>query len=144
MGNAAGPSLKSSRFLSSRWGPPQYIVRLSAEERQKLEAIIHTGRHPASQVLKARILLKADVSGSGEGWGDKRIVAAFDTSLTTVHRTRQRLVEEGFDAVLRRKPRDRPSTPRIFDGEKEVSLTESHSSIVEPVGHDGASRRRFR
>ena len=47
----------------------KYIVRLSAEERLKLEAITHTGRHPASQVLKARILLMADVSGSGEGWG---------------------------------------------------------------------------
>jgi Homeodomain-like domain len=112
----------------------KYIVRLSAEERQKLEAIIHTGRHPASQVLKARILLKADVSGSGEGWGDKRIVAAFDTSLTTVHRTRQRLVEEGFDAVLRRKPRDRPSTPRIFDGEKEARLITLACSEP-PAGH---------
>jgi transposase-like protein len=26
MGNAAGLSLKPARFLSSRWGPPQYRV----------------------------------------------------------------------------------------------------------------------
>jgi transposase len=112
----------------------KYVVRLGAEERQKLEAIIHKGSHPASQILKARILLKADISEPGEGWSDKRIVAAFDTSLTTVHRTRQRLVEEGFDAVLRRKPRERPSIPRIFDGEKEARLITLACSEP-PAGH---------
>ena len=112
----------------------KYVVRLGAEERQKLDAIIHKGSHPASQILKARILLKADISEPGEGWSDKRIVAAFDTSLTTVHRTRQRLVEEGFDAVLRRKPRERPSIPRIFDGEKEARLITLACSEP-PAGH---------
>ena len=100
----------------------KYVVRLSAEERQALEAVIHRGTHPASQVLKARVLLKADISEAGEGWSDGRIVKALETSATTVHRIRQRLVEEGFDAVLCRKPRERPSIPRIFDGEKEARL----------------------
>jgi transposase len=112
----------------------KYVVRLSAEERQILEAIVHKGTHPASQILKARILLKADISEAGEGWGDERIVAAFDTSLTTVHRTRQRLVEEGFDAVLQRKQRERPSVPRIFDGEKEARLITLACSKP-PTGH---------
>ena len=100
----------------------KYVVRLSAEERETLHALIHKGRHPASQVLKARILLKADVSGAGEGWNDERIVEAFETSAATVYRTRQRLVEEGFEAVLCRKPRERPPIARIFDGEAEARL----------------------
>ena len=112
----------------------KYVVRLSAEERQVLEAVIHKGRHPASLTLKARILLKADISGDGEGWSDRRIVSALDTSATTVHRTRQRLVEEGFDAVLRRKPREKPSVPRIFDGEKEARLVALACSKP-PEGH---------
>jgi hypothetical protein len=112
----------------------KYVVRLSAEERRTLEAIIHKGTHPSAQVLKAQILLKADVSEAGEGWNDKRIVAAFDTSLTTVHRTRQRLVEEGFDAVLQRKQRERPSIARIFDGEKEARLITLACSEP-PPGH---------
>ena len=112
----------------------KYVVRLSAEERQRLEAIIHKGAHPAGQVLKAQILLKADISEAGEGWGDERIVAAFDTSLTTVHRTRQRLVEEGFDAAFQRKQRERPSVPRIFDGEKEARLITLACSKP-PTGH---------
>ena len=43
------------------------------------------------------------MSEAGEGWSDSRIVDALDTSLATVARTRQRLVDEGFDAVLTRK-----------------------------------------
>jgi hypothetical protein len=112
----------------------KYVVRLSAEERQTLEAIVHKGTHPASQILKAQILLRADISEAGEGWMDERIVAAFDTSLTTVHRTRQRLVEEGFDAALQRKQRARPSVPRIFDGEKEARLITLACSKP-PTGH---------
>jgi hypothetical protein len=50
------------------------VVRLSAEERQTLAALISKGKHPAALVLKARILLKADVSEAGEGWSDSRIV----------------------------------------------------------------------
>jgi transposase len=112
----------------------KYVVRLSAEERETLAAIIHKGTHPAGQVVKAQILLKADISEAGEGWGDERIAAAFDTSLTTVHRTRQRLVEEGFDAALHRKQRERPSIPRIFDGEKEARLITLACSKP-PTGH---------
>ena len=115
-------------------GIKKYVVRLSAQERQTLQAIVHKGTHPASLVMKARILLNADSSEDGEGWGDERIVAAFDTSLTTVHRTRQRLAEEGFDAVLQRRQRERPSVPRIFDGEKEARLITLACSKP-PAGH---------
>src|SRR5437588_11306833 len=38
------------------------------------------------------------------------------------YRVRKRLVEEGFEAVLSRKPRTMPPVPAIFDGEKEAKL----------------------
>jgi tripartite-type tricarboxylate transporter receptor subunit TctC len=41
----------------------KYIVRLSTEERQQLETVIRKGKGPARRLLKARILLKADVFG---------------------------------------------------------------------------------
>jgi Homeodomain-like domain len=44
------------------------------------------------------------------------------------------LVEEGFAAALRRKPRERPSVPRIFDGEKEARLITLACSQP-PTGH---------
>jgi hypothetical protein len=40
---------------------------------------------------------------------------------TTVYRTRQQLVEGGFEAVLSRKQRTRPPVAPIFDGEKEAN-----------------------
>jgi hypothetical protein len=65
---------------------------------------------------KAHILLKADVSESGEGWSDSRIIEALGTNSSTVHRVRKQLVEEGLDAVLSRKSRAPPAVARIFDG----------------------------
>jgi Homeodomain-like domain len=72
--------------------------------------------------MKARILLKADVSEGGEGWSDNQIIEALETSPSMVYRVRKQLVEEGFEAVLSRKPRATPAVPRIFDGEKEAKL----------------------
>ena len=100
----------------------KYVVRLSGEERERLEALIRKGKSPAQRLLKARILLKADVSEAGEGWSDSRIIKALDTSVSMVYRVRKQLVEEGFEAVLSRKQRATPAVARIFDGEKEAKL----------------------
>ena len=100
----------------------RYVVRLSAEERERLEALIRKGKSPARRLLKARILLKADVSEAGEGWSDGRIIEALETSASMVYRVRKQLVEEGFEAVLSRKQRATPAVARIFDGEKEAKL----------------------
>jgi Homeodomain-like domain len=100
----------------------RYVVRLSADEREQLEALIWKGKSPAQRLLKARILLKADVSGAGEGWSDSRIIKALETSPSMVYRVRKQLVEEGFEAVLSRKQRATPAVARIFDGEKEAKL----------------------
>ena len=43
----------------------RYVVGLSADERGRLEALIRKGKSPAQRLLKARILLKADVSEAG-------------------------------------------------------------------------------
>ena len=100
----------------------KYVVRLSADERERLEALIGKGKSPAQRLVKARILLKADVSEVGEGWSDSRIIEALETSASMVYRVRKQLAEEGFEAVLSRKPRATPAVPRIFDGEKEAKL----------------------
>jgi poly-gamma-glutamate capsule biosynthesis protein CapA/YwtB (metallophosphatase superfamily) len=100
----------------------RYIVRLSDEERERLNTLIHTGKHPARQLMKARILLKADASEAGDGWSDSQIAAALDTSIDTVARTRQQLVEEGFESVLIRKHSPASARPRIFDGAAEAKL----------------------
>ena len=87
----------------------KYIVKLSAEERERLNALIQTGKHRARQVLKA------DASEDGEGWIGSRIAEALDTSTDTVARTPQQLVE-GLDAALTRKHSPASARQRIFDG----------------------------
>src|SRR5260370_36333223 len=96
----------------------RYVVRLSGEERERLEALIRKGKSPAQRLLKARILLKADVSEAGGGWSDSRIIKALDTSVSMGYRVRKQLVEEGFEAVLSRKPRATPAVATHFDLEK--------------------------
>jgi hypothetical protein len=111
-------AIMSAREISVK----KYVVRLSGEEREHLEALIRKGKDPAQRLLKARILLKADVSEAGEGWSDGRIIEALETSASMVCRVRKQLVEEGFEAVLSRKQRATPAVARIFDGEKEAKL----------------------
>ena len=100
----------------------RYVVRLSAGEREQLETLIRKGKSPAQRLLKARILLKADISEAGAGWSDSKIIAALETSASMVHRVRKQLVEEGLEAVLSRKQRATPAVSPIFDGEKEAKL----------------------
>ena len=100
----------------------RYVVRLSGEEREQLEALLRKGKSPAQRLLKARILLKADISATGDGWSDGKIVAALETSASMVYRVRKQLVEEGLEAALSRKQRATPAVAPIFDGEKEAKL----------------------
>ena len=100
----------------------RYVVKLSDEERERLDTLIHIGKHPARLLSKARILLKADASEGCDGWSDSQIAEALDTSTDTVARTRQQLVEEGFEAVLVRKHSPASARPRIFDGAAEAKL----------------------
>ncbi len=100
----------------------KYVVNLSGEERGRLEALVRTGKGSARILTRARILLKADVSEAGEGWSDSAISAALDTSVNNVARTRQQLVEEGFEATLTRKYNPNSARPRIFDGAAEAKL----------------------
>jgi hypothetical protein len=100
----------------------KYVVRLSAEERERLDSLTRSGKHPAQRQTKARILLKADAGEAGEAWSDSQIASALNTSLATIARTRRQLVEEGFEAVLTRKHSAASARPRIFDGASEAKL----------------------
>lgn len=100
----------------------KYVVMLSREEREQLSALIQKGKCQARSLLKARILLKADTSEDGEAWSDGQIATALDTSVATIARTRQQLVEEGFEAVLTRKHSPASARKRIFDGSAEAKL----------------------
>ena len=48
----------------------RYIIDLTHEERERLLDFISKGKASARALLKARILVKADAGGPGEGWTD--------------------------------------------------------------------------
>ncbi len=77
----------------------KYAVRLSSEDQEQLRGLIHSGRHSARVINRARILLKTDA-----GWSAPQVAAALDTSPRTVFRTKRRYAEEGLEGVLHDHP----------------------------------------
>ena len=99
----------------------KYVVRLEAEEREKLGTLIAKGGRAAAVLKRVRVLLKADQPDAGAGWNDQRIAEFAEVSLSTVHRIRQQFVEEGFEAAVFRKS----ATTRQYrklDGAQEAHL----------------------
>lgn len=97
----------------------KYVVRLSDAERSQLGELIARGRVSATVRQRALILLKADVEGAA--WTDEQIAELAQVSLSTVHRVRQRCVEEGLEAALQRKPSPQRQY-RKLDGVQEAKL----------------------
>ena len=112
----------------------KYVVRLSEEERARLDELIRKGKRARHLLTKARILLKADVSEGGDGWSDRQIAEALDTSVATIERTRRQLVEEGFAAVWTRRYNPNSDPRRIFDGAAEAKLVALACGPA-PAGH---------
>lgn len=97
----------------------KYVARLNDSERQSLQELLGGKRVAADKLLRARILLKADVEGPA--WSDPEIAEAFDVGASTIHRLRQRLVEEGLEAALARRPSSQQRVKKI-DGATEARL----------------------
>jgi hypothetical protein len=113
----------------------RFIVRLSTEERDQLEALVAQGKAAARTLTRARILLKADRSDSGPAWPDEEISRALDVGTLTVHRVRRDFVENGLEGALVRRPL--PRRPRMLDGEQGAHL------IALACGSPPTGRRRW-
>jgi hypothetical protein len=102
--------------------PPatKVVVRLTADQRRALEALVHTGECSAHEARRARILLKADADGP-DAWPDERIAEALDVCRMTVMRARQRFAAEGLARTLR-KNKAVDHKYRALDGAQEARL----------------------
>ena len=107
--------------------PPKYVVNLSAAEREALTQLLRADTRGARSLTRARVLLKAD-----EGLSDPEVAAALDVGVATVHRIRQRCVEEGFAAALRDRPR--PGAAPKFDVKRHAHVVALACSDP-PAGH---------
>ena len=100
----------------------RYKVTLDGDERLHLHDLIAAGQTAARKLTHARIMLKADAADGGPAWPDGRIADALEVSVATVERARQRFVEQGLDAALDRKRRERPAREIKLDGRAEARL----------------------
>ena len=77
----------------------RFAVRLTPEERDRLEHLVRAGRSPARVATRARILLK-----TSEGWSAPKVAQALDVAESSVYRIKRRFAEDGLDGVLQDRP----------------------------------------
>ena len=98
-----------------------YLVTLTVQEREQLQALVSKGKAAARKLVRARILLLADEAKGGPQKSDPEIVEALGCGRATVERVRKQFVEEGLEATLVPKPTTRTYENRL-DGKAEAHL----------------------
>jgi transposase len=101
---------------------PRYRVTLTEQERKELEALTRCGKTRAKKFIHARALLLCDAGAQGPGWTVADTAAALGVTSRTIEHLKKRFVEEGFEAALQRKPREKPPREVRFDGAFEARL----------------------
>ncbi|MCK4507234.1 MAG: IS630 family transposase [Desulfuromonadales bacterium] len=102
--------------------PPRYRIVLTEQERKDLEALTRCGKTGAKRFIHARALLLCDASPEGPAWTVTNVAEALGVTSRTIEHLKQRFVEEGFEAALVRKPREKPPRDVVFDGAFEARL----------------------
>ncbi len=98
------------------------IVKLTEEERDRLEGMLKKGKHSAAVLTKIRILLKADADHPEGGWTDAAICEALSRNKTRPEEVRKIFILEGLERILTRKQREMPAIAPTCDGEAEARL----------------------
>ena len=101
---------------------PRYKVTLTEEERCRLEALTHSGKTAASKFIHARALLLCDAGEHGSPWTVVKVAEALGVTTRTIEHIKARIVEEGIESALERKPAVKPRD-RTFDGAFDARLT---------------------
>ena len=99
----------------------KYKVTLTKEERKELESIIHKGKHSSQRFRNAYVLLNCDEGEYSDKSTNSEISKILKVGMRTIDRIKKRFVEEGFDAMLERKPSTR-EYERKADGDFETRL----------------------
>jgi transposase len=111
---------------------PRYRVTLTPQERKELEELTRRGQTHARRFIHARALLLCDADGPA--WNVADTATALGVSSRTIEHLKKRFVEDGLDAALERKLREKPPREVIFDGAFEARLIALACSDV-PEGH---------
>jgi hypothetical protein len=101
---------------------PRYRVTLTQQERNELETITRRGKTHARRFVHARALLLCDAGPHGPAWTVAHVAEALGITSRSIEHLKKRFVEEGLEAALARKPREKPPREVIFDGAFEARL----------------------
>lgn len=112
----------------------RYVIKLDKSERTELSQLVKQNQVAAKKRTHAQVLLLADCSRQGPGWTDEATAEACRVTVRTVENIRKRLVLEGLEAALNRKPQARLSRSKILDGEKEAKVV-ALCCGAKPAGH---------
>lgn len=99
----------------------KYKVTLTKAERDELMSIINKGKHTSQKFRNAYVLLNCDEGEYSDKVTNAEINKILKVGMRTIDRIKKRFVEEGFDAVLERKPTSR-EYERKADGDFEARL----------------------
>lgn len=111
----------------------RYVVKLTLDERTRLEGLIKRGREAAYRRRHAEVLLLVDEGQHGPKLIDRVVAERTGFTRRTVEQIRERCVTEGLDLALERKKRSRDRSQRL-DGEGEARLVSLACSDA-PAGH---------
>ena len=78
----------------------KFSVRLTPEERDRLEHLVRAGRSPARVAARARILLK-----TSEGWSAPKVAQALDVAESSVYRIKGVSPRTGWTGCSRTGPK---------------------------------------
>jgi transposase len=98
-----------------------YTVKLTKTEVDELRVVINKGAHTSQTFRTAYILLNCDEGKYSDKVTNKQISHVLKVGMRTIDRVKKRFIEEGFDAVLERRPTQRVYEKKI-DGDVEAKL----------------------
>jgi len=99
----------------------KYKVYLSPDQRKELAEIVNRGKHTATVVKRANILLSLD-ENKGSVFRQEEIAKVLSVSTVTIMKISKQFVEEGLDSVIHLKKRDAPPIAPIASGEVEAKI----------------------
>lgn len=101
---------------------PKHHVHLTPEERGILINIISKGTASAKIIMHANVLLALDENSSTPTKSEKEIAEIYHVHSQTVYTIRRLYAQQGFEAAIHRKKREKPPVAPKINGELEAKI----------------------
>ena len=99
----------------------RYRIKLTKTEVSELMDVINKGSHTSQAFRTAYILLNCDEGKYSEKVTNEEISKVLKVGMRTIDRVKKKFIEEGFEAVLERRPTQRVYDVKM-DGDTEAKL----------------------